>query len=109
MGAQAATMTTQDFWQSVLSGLSPATILEICGRSDEPYCVFPVPDAQQGDGFLAVPKSPGAVRTRPIPVYINSHTLRTEHFSKLSSKASTIVRPNCKSTSRTSFVKVYLF
>lgn len=70
---------------------------------------FLVPDAQQGDGFLAVPKSPGAVRTRLIPIYINSHTLLTEHFNKLSSKASTIVPPNCKSMSRTSSVKVYLF
>ena len=41
-----------------------------------------------------------------LPIYINSHTLRTERFSKPSSKASTTVLPNCKSTSRTSFVKV---
>ena len=33
----------------------------------------------------------GTVRTHPIPIYFNSRTLCTEHFNKLSSKASKIV------------------
>src|SRR5260221_10510682 len=37
-------MRTQDSWQSVLSGLSPAIILEICGRSIRLSRFLRVPD-----------------------------------------------------------------
>ena len=41
-------MRTQGASQSVLSGLSPAIILEVCGRSGAPQWILPVPDVSAG-------------------------------------------------------------
>ena len=74
-------MRTQAFWQSVLSGLSPAIILEICGRSGAPQCILPVPDISVEQCLSGSTKATRSC-TNPLNSYVIPHTTAFRAFQQ---------------------------